>query len=312
VSSNKDFALVAPGATGYDYHHQASAHPAIVDADAGIVSVSPPRQKIAICGFASSSRHRIPIDDASWELWGLNQLYRHMPRADRWFDIHINWAEANVEGTDHPRWIRDCGIPVYMTQRQPGLMSTVRFPVERLIGKFGIDYFTSTVSFMVALAIEEIDLAVAARVRAGDLVSLGAERDPLGAIAALYSQYTIGVFGIDLIVGTEYDFQKACVEFWLGMASAKGITVYLPPETALCKQRWRYGYQQEPEGGVIGLKDLQARHGALQGRMAKLNETHQKIVAEMQTVDGARQETEHLLQVHELRTRGGVIPLAGE
>ena len=65
-----------------------------------------PRKKIAICGFAASSRMLAPFDDPEWSVAILNQLYRHTPRASMIYDVHGNWREANVEGTDHPEVAR--------------------------------------------------------------------------------------------------------------------------------------------------------------------------------------------------------------
>ncbi len=311
MSSHVDFARQAPGATGVDFNHPKAAHLQILDAADGRVDVLAERKKIAICGFASSSRHLIPVDDADWLIGGMNQLYRHIARADYWFDIHANWQEGNVDGTDHPRWIRECGIPVYMTERVPDAPTTVRYPIERYIAKFGIDYFTSTVSYMIAWALDAIDLAVEKRLREMALTSIdGTVLDVVALTKSLYAEYTIGIFGIDLIVGDEYDFQKSCAEFWIGMANARGITVVIPPQSALTKQRWRYGYQAEPTGGILTVSDLKDRQADLQKRIAAAQAQHGQIVAALQTLDGALQEVTHHLNVIDLRVKGGIIPLS--
>ena len=274
MSSHKDFAQQAPGATGVDRNHPAERgyHTEIVDAQAGIVVETPPRKKVAIVGFAASSRNLAPFDDESYAIWGLNQLYRHIPRETRHFDIHANWREDNVEGTDHPQWLAECGMPVYMTQVEPSIPTSVRYPIEAVIRDVtGTDYFTSTVAFMVALA--------------------------------LYERFEeIAIYGIDLIVGTEWDWQKACVEYLLGIAHARGVTVRIPPMSALLKQRWRYGYEIEPPGGLIKLTELQRRQGAL------TNERN-TLIARLQTIDGALQENGYWGQIADLRSKGGHIKL---
>ena len=274
MSSHTDFASQAPGATGVD-----RAHPAeqgytvtVIDAEKGLVEAVPKRKKVAICGFAQSSRTLAPWDDPAVEIWGLNQLYRHIPRETRHFDIHENWREDNVEGTDHPRWLAECGIPVYMTQVEPSIPTSVRFPLEDVIREVtGIDYFTSTVAFMLGLA--------------------------------LYEKFEeIGIYGIDLIVGTEYDVQKACVEFLLGIAHARGVTVRIPPQCALLKQRWRYGYEREPAAWPIKVTELAKRAAAL------ANERN-NLIARLQTIDGAIQECGYWSQISDLRLKGGTVKL---
>lgn len=309
MSSNVDHARVAPGATGVDPNHLAAAKIAIVDADAGVVDILGDRKKIAICGFASSTRHLMPVHDLAWVVTGMNQLYRHLPRADFWFDIHKNWEEGNVEGTDHPRALREIGFPVFMVERTPLVPNSVRFPIERILAKFGIDYFTSTVSYMIALAIDAIDAKVERRLN--EIPQNGGSiADAVALARSIYAEYTIGIFGIDLIVGDEYDFQKACVEFWIGEADARGIEVTIPPASALLKQRWRYGYESEPDGGVIKVSDLQLRQREIEQRMQKAQEIQARAVAELQTLDGARQELAHHLTVIDLRLKGGIIPLS--
>ena len=324
MSSHKTFSEQAPGATGVDPNHPAETGylVSVVDGPDGVVKVpEPARKKIAVCGFAASSRNLAPFDDPEWEVWGLNQLYRHIPRASRWFDIHANWRDDNVPGTDHPAWLQQCGIPVYMSGHEPSIPTSVQYPLARVIERVaGVDYFTSTVAFMVALSIYEFDRQVDAEVEdlrrradgtpgsddetaareARDVV-----RDPVrfrAWLSARYAERELGIFGIDLIVGTEYDWQKSCVEYLLGVAHARGITVRLPEQCALLKQRWRYGYETEPNGGLLRMTELRKRAEALTTR-------RNALIAELQTIDGALQENGYWGQVMDLRSKGGRVVL---
>ena len=317
MSSDKDFARQAPGATGVDPGHQAEAgyRLEVVDAERGVVTSHPAaRRKIAICGFAASSRAAAPWDDQEYAIWGLNQLYRHIPRASVWFDIHANWREDNVEGTDHPGWLAQCGIPVYMTKREPSIPTSVRYPIEQVISRVaGTDYFTSSVAFMLGLAIMEIDDQVEADVEAlrarmaGDAGESenGLMRDPGKLrrwLADRYAEREIAIFGIDLIVGDEYVRQKQCVEFLLGLAQARNITLRIPPQSALLKQLWRYGYEAEPQQWPVKLGELQKRHEALQAE-------RNGLIARLQTIDGAIQENGYWGQVVDLRVKCGAVKL---
>jgi hypothetical protein len=350
MPSNLEFANQAPGAEGFNPNHPAAAHCRIVDQATGEIDLMG-RKKIAICGFASSTRHYMPFDDPTWLISGLNQTYRHFPRADVHFDIHSYWKEDNVPGTDHEGWVRDCGIPVYMADLYPEAPTGVRYPVERLIKKFELDYFTSTVAFELAWAIDCFDREVEKQLSAtvGNEASVLAHGTDFCAMQAytksLYEQYAIGIYGIDLIVGTEYDWQKACVEFYIGQGCARGINFHIPPESALLKQMYRYGYEREPGTGLLKLSELSKRHAEIEeikqklfvqmhqlnGKLETLAEVKAKMngqapeyideqiakfqpilnqtVAELQTYDGAQQECAHTRTVLELRARGGQIPL---
>ena len=340
MSSNVDFANQAPGAEGYRFDHPAAAHCKIINRETGEIDLMG-RKKIAIIGFASSTRHYVPSDDPDWICVGLNQLYRHLPRVDVHFDIHSYWDEENVPGTDHAKWIRDCGIPVYMAEPYLESPTTVRYPIERMIAKNGLDYFTSTIAFELAWAMDCIDRDVERR-----LIGAQAEAKVPEAVKKLYGEYTIGIYGIDLIVGTEYDWQKSCVEFHIGQGTAKGINFHIPQESALLKQLYRYGYEREPGTGLLKISELSKRYSEIEdiksklfiqmhnlnGKLATLADVKAKMnglagtefidtqatdaqgllertVAELQTYDGAQQECAHTKTVLELRVRGGQIPL---
>jgi len=284
----------------------------VVDAAQGIVESQPKRDKVALVGFATSSRDLAPFDDPTYEIWTLNQIYRHVPRATRHFDIHCNWKEDNVEGTDHPGWLKECGIPVYMMEADDALPTSVRYPIERVIKNAGIDYFTSTIAFEVGLALLE-------------------------------GFTEIALFGIDLIVGTEYSVQKACLEFWLGIAHARGVNVRIPDECALLKQSYRYGYEREPDWGPLQMTEVNRRieylsternkkmalinalDGALaederwyirklddmtpEERMKALNTQRGEAMASLATIDGAIQETTYWRDLYTLRGRGAAVNL---
>lgn len=276
---------------GVDPRHPAKAAITIVDrAEARVQTAL--RKNIAICGFASSSRGLIPVDDPTWEVWGMNQLYRHIRRADRWFEIHYNWNEEVVEGTDHVGWLRDCGIPVYMNEAHDDLPSSLRFPIERMCAKFG-DYFTSTVPYMLAVALDEIDTRVTQA-----LAGLGilAPDKYEARRRELYGEYTIGIFGIDLVVEEEYFEQRPCAEYWIGMAVARGIRVFIPQPSALCKQRVRYGYQPEVYEAVAMADLLKKRK--------TLTEKREEHLRMLYMHDGALQAVEDLMRLHAVRTRG--------
>jgi hypothetical protein len=311
MSSHLTGKEAAPGA-GVRFDHPAEQkHKVVVlDTEKGKVKATPKRDKVAIIGFATSSRDLAPFDDPSYEIWTLNQLYRHVPRSTRHFDIHCNWEEDNVEGTDHRGWIREAPIPVYMMGTDPDLPNAVRYPIERVIKDAGIDYFTSTVAFEVGLAMTE-------------------------------GFKEIALFGIDLIVGTEYSVQKANLEFWLGMAHARGINVRIPDQSALLKQAYRYGYEREPDWGPLRLSEVGSRieylsterakkmalvnalDGALaederwyvqkmqdttpEERMKDLGEQRQTAIATIATIDGAIQEATYWRDLYTLRGRGAAV-----
>lgn len=252
--------------------HPAFAKVEIVDAEAGIVEVIPKRKKIAIVGFADSTRNKAPFDDPSWLIVGLNQLYRYLPRFDLWFEIHnrpMFMADA-VRDSHYVEWLQQSPVPVIMCERQPDMPKSVRFPIERAIALTGRDYFTSTPAFMVAYALLE-----------------GYEE--------------IAIYGIDLIVGQEYDYQKACMEYWLGVATARGVKVTIPPQSALLRQLHRYGYETEPKFWPLPLSTLKAQR-------ADIATKREHAITALNNMDGALQVLDYHISMYDIVMKGGTLP----
>lgn len=91
------------------------------------------------------------------------------------------------------------------------------YPIDTIIKFFKTDYFSNTVDYAIALAI--------------------------------YKGYTeIGLYGINMLKGSEYSYQKAGVEFWIGQAMGRGIAVTNnSPISAILKTKTgkMYGYDRE-------------------------------------------------------------------
>lgn len=269
-----------------------------------------PRKKFALVGFAGSTRGMAPLNDPEWAIVGLNQLYRHLTHPgpdgkditrhpDLWFEIHKDWNTAVVPGTDYAGWLKSCGVPVYMAYRVPELPTSLGFPLQRMIAKAD-DYFTSTIAYMVAWATDHIDRLVDERLRNAPAPANAA--DALALARSLYAEYQIGLFGIDLIVGSEYFEQKPCAEFWIGQAHARGIGMVVPPQSALLKQAYRYGYEMEPQQGAL-------RMSVLEKRKAELIRQHENHSAACLEIGGMIKENAYMAEFLELKARGAAVEL---
>ncbi len=347
-----------------NFSHPCRGSNRIVDAEAGRVELNmpgsrEPRRKFAIVGFASSTRCMAPLDDPEYAVIGMNQLQRQLRHvvctepgvakkdakgepvtalrhADLWFEIHKEWNTAVVPGTDHEKWLQDCGIPCFMTECFKELPHSVRYPVGRLSEKFEIEYFTSTIAYMFAWVIDHIDQLVGKRLH--EIASEGETAlDVLKLIRTLYGEYTIGVFGIDLVVGEEYVAERPCAEFWLGQAMARNISLRIPHQSALLKQHYLYGYQMEADG-FITESDLDARtqglaqehraasevsigmwgalgelerwpqdEEALKARLAELTHQHQEASAKAVSLHGQILEAQYWAGFRRLRERGATL-----
>lgn len=146
------------------------------------------------------------------EYWGCNNVYR-VRELDRLFIMHdiymtqFNRDEKLIEN------INKKDLPVYTLGKYEVIKNNIQYPMEEVIREFGKVYFLNTASYMLALAIMQ---------RPKSLV----------------------LFGIDMFWGTGTEYmrnEKACIEFWLGVATGRGIKIQITKESTVMKRRG-YGY----------------------------------------------------------------------
>lgn len=175
------------------------------------------KKKIAIVGFAASSMHEAPFQDETWEIWGLNELWRAIPKRkdeqpawDVWLDVHPRWSWERRPG--HVAWMQqqDQGKPIYMQEHYDEIPASVPLPLDDLLREFG-PYFTCGPAYMLAMAI-------------------------------LQQPGQIGVWGIDMLHDTEFSYQRPCIDYFLGIARGRTISVYVPEVSSLGKANGLYGY----------------------------------------------------------------------
>lgn len=175
-------------------------------------------KKVAIVGFAPT-KTLAPYNDPEFEIWGLNDLFEHIPKWDRWFEIHnrkdfqLDTSPTRAEATvNYIEKLKKLDCPIYMVQKYPDIPQSVEYPLQAMIDEFG-GYFTNSISYMIALAIHE-------------------------------RFEEIHVYGVDMAVGTEYNEQRPSCEYFLGIAVGRGIKIHIPLESDLLKTRFLYGFEQ--------------------------------------------------------------------
>lgn len=212
------------------------------------------KKTVAMVGLAPTSCSLAPFDDDDVEIWALNETHafeqQWFKRWDRWFQIHDSkaWkryiAKRNVRG--HYDWLKryhygefgsreqprqhewqdlndvqkeEDGVkyilvddewqrlkPIYMQYWNSEVPNSVEYPIREVSdlafsnfrrGNHKVKYFTSTFAYMMGIALLE-----------------GFER--------------IEIYGFDMADDLEYVRQKACAEFWIGLALGRGVEVYTP------------------------------------------------------------------------------------
>ena len=231
--------------------------------------------KIAILGSAPSSLSLAPFGDETWKIWGCSPgVYPFCPRADAWFELH-RW-EPGVVGkpeTQKPWFSPEYVLwmaqrepnrcPVWMAEPVPQIPASRRLPIDDLTKKYGTYFFTSSISIMIACAIEDILEERAARAAAVNAHRAANPGEPINACA--YEPDVIGLWGVDMAANEEYGYQRAGCQHMLLLAGDLGIKIQCPPESDLLRPMPIYGIS---ESSWWMIKNT-ARRRELEGRLSQ-------------------------------------------
>lgn len=188
-------------------------------------------KEIIILGMAPS-REQCPFDA---EVWSVNTGYRqigmleghvekvflaHFQVPDPLDDVHIfDWNELNT--------LVDAGVEVFNTHRVKGLKSKL-YPLKRIANKFECNYFSNTICYMLAYAIDKATAKVDSEVY-------------------LLYPLKLRLYGIDMMQKTvegrgEYTLEKGGIEYWIGYARGLGIKVEISKGSEVCRTHTRHPY----------------------------------------------------------------------
>lgn len=164
--------------------------------------------KVAVIGLWTETHGLAHWDDPQWEKWGL-AWDADVFRMDRAFEIH---PASEWKGYVPKDYIERLGMlpRLYLAEPPPELPNAERFPIEE-VAKTAGDYLSSSVAYLMALAIHE-----------------GAEE--------------IGLYGVAMEGNDEYAYQRPNMEYLVGLARGRGIKVHIPEQSPLCKYSGQFGY----------------------------------------------------------------------
>jgi hypothetical protein len=227
--------------------------------------------KIALIGSAPSSIRLAPYDDPSWQIWGCSPgAYAVVKRSDAWFELHrweppvIGDAERQVPwfSPEYVQWMALHKGPVYMSDVVAQVPHSVRYPIEKMLEKYGPYFFNSSLSFMMALALEQPGIE------------------------------EIGLWGVDMSATEEYGYQRAGCHFFITEAARRGIRVTVPPESDLLQPKPIYGAGESTPMMV----KLTSRMRELDSRIAAAQQRINQGQQELMFLQGAKDDLTYVIQ----------------
>lgn len=173
------------------------------------------KKKIALIGTAPSSIRLAPYHDPEWEIWGCSPgAAPIVPRANLWFELH-NFHPSEVwYSREYIDKMNSYGCPVYVIKPVPEVPKSLAYPKDDMIREFGPWHFTSSLAWMMAMAI-------------------------------MCEPEEIALYGVDMSHQSEWEFQRSGCHRFIEIARDRGIIVTLPMESDLHRPPALYGFQED-------------------------------------------------------------------
>lgn len=215
--------------------------------------------KIAILGSAPSSRMLAPFNDPKWEIWACSPANMDLPRIDAFFEIHgpdtvlkdpqfrsfVEWCKK------HPR--------IYMQDERPEFPGAVKYPFAEMCKMFGKYFWTSSIAYMLALAIDKKPEA-------------------------------IGLFGVDMSASEEYAHQRPGCHYFIQEAEKAGIDLVVPFESDILEPMPPYGYR---ESSRMWWK-MNTRWKELAGKRAAIEQQMSELSVQRTALEGAMEDAQYV------------------
>lgn len=211
------------------------------------------KDTVAIIGSHQGTRGDFDFSRTDCDVWLFNEAIssgqKWAKRADVIFQMHdpAIWRNpANRNDAGHCEWLQtQTDIMVYMQEQYPDVPRSIAFPLDEIIDRFHVRYFTSSVAYALALA--------------------------------CYQGYKrLELYGVEMETGTEYSHQRPGVALWLGVA--RGLGIELDLHMTLFDQPL-YGYDGEV---VVPYERFGTRVEELQPALDELSGQYKAAFADLQ------------------------------
>jgi len=264
-------------------------------------------RRVCISGFAEATRDVANRQPKEVEVWALNRCYAFLKRWDRWYEMHeveLYTGHTGLRESDYLDVIKKSKTPVFMLNPTAEIPMAQRYPHYEISQRFR-DYFTNSIGYMLAHAAYE-----------------HVTGKPIAEVL---------ICGVDMSAYSEYNEQRPCVEYWLGVLDGLGVKVTVPSASPLLKAAVTYGKrdravlwsqvkervahhktkQQELTAqlnaavGILGdadqcLKAVDEGKAAvdwLKARRKEVQKLHAQINADLNAEIGGMREAQHMLTV---------------
>lgn len=215
-------------------------------------------EKLCLLGSAPSSLRLAPYGNQDWAMCGCSPgVYGVAPRTEAWVELHRYEPGQPWFSPEYCQFLNKYPGPVWMAEKRSEVPNSIELPLVELIQKYSPYFFTSSLAYMMAMAIE--------------------------------AQFkSIALFGVDMAAASEYKDQRLGCQFFALIAKAHGIEVGVPPESDLFRPAPLYGVSEISHARI----KITARRRELEARVANALAAQQQAKDETLFLRGALEDME--------------------
>lgn len=262
------------------------------------------KDKIAIVGFATSTRGLTPWDDDEYEIFSLNEGYAFpwMKRYDRWLQIHPHWdfeKDNNMNDPNHFLWLQNKSGPCTRCEGRGYLLTkdnqhidcdacdkgTYHPNKERKNLPIYMQEQYDDIPNSVKLPLDEIHNKFFKKYLKDRKYFTSSASYMLG-LSMLYGYKQIDFYGFEMGTQSEYHYQRANFEYMVGVAHGLGFDVRIPDKSPILKgqlygiENMQQGYRQNLEMRKVFLKQKEEEARAEMFKLAGAVEALRPFEAE--------------------------------
>lgn len=208
-------------------------------------------KKIVLLGTAPASMNIAPFG-GDWEIWACSPGTYGVPKIDKFFELHRYEPGQPWFGEGYCDFLKKFQGEVIMSAPVPDIPNCTLLPYQHLVEKYSPYFFTSSLAWMMAMAMEE-------------------------------KPEKIALYGVDMASTEEYKDQRLGCQFFALLAKAQGIEVGVPPESDLLRPAPLYGVCETSHAWI----KQTARARELSFRLAEATKVAQEKERESQFLQGA-------------------------
>ena len=214
-------------------------------------------KQVVLLGTAPASMALAPIHNPDWDVWSCSPgtypfVQTAMKETDRHFELHRYEPNQEWFSGGYIEFLKAYKGSVIMSEGVQEIPNCVILDWPGYVSKYGPYFFTSSLAWMMAMAIEE-----------------------------KYDR--IALYGVDMAATTEYENQRMGCQYFAQLAAAKGIEVGVPPESDLFRPAPLYGVC---ETSHVWIKQ-RARNIEMKQRLDAAQQTIKEKTTEMHFLQGA-------------------------